>query len=185
MELNPKTKTTMQTLKQGKLWVGVKNNEACTLPRYVTQSTLQFTLNTTAIRLEVLDPDEVMTEQLLNSFVGKYVFAKDNSTSEIRLITSVETAEGTHNTYFIIIDEPFAHPTVGDYALNLADPYDYEPLYGVYNTSSTTMTIDGVAYPKKKTFMSFENTGPQKPIVVYGDGEYRITNSNNLTALVV
>ena len=169
----------MQTLKQQKLWVEVKSSEACTLPRYETQGTVELTVNNTAIRLEIVDVDGVMTEQLLNSFVGKYVFTSDGSTSEVRLITSVDIEAGAPDTCFLIIDTPFETTNPGDFALNIVDPTDYEPVYGVFNSGSSTFTIDGVAYTNTKQFFTFENTSPKAPVVIYGDATYNISNSTS------
>lgn len=171
----------MQTLKQQKLWALPVASGAYTLPRYETQSNAGITVVANAIRLVIKNTGDVMTERLLNSYVGKYLFVDDAAEAEVRLITSVDIVEGTPNFYYVIIESPFTITNFGDFDLNIVDPTDYEPVYGIFNESATAIYIDKVITPVvPRKFISFENSGPKAPVVVYADGAYTICNAPNI-----
>lgn len=167
----------MQTLKQQRTWFEKKDAESCTLPRYSTQDTVQVSIiPNTDIRLLLVDPDELINERLLKSFIGKYIFANYSGGGAVRAITSVDTETGTPNSYYVIIESPFpGEVAVGDQPLKLVDTADYEPVYCVA-AAGQVVKIDGVeTFPKPSGF-TIENSSPKAPIVLGSDGVYYISN---------
>lgn len=142
-----------------------------TLPLHSEFSAVTFAVVANAIRLQVTG----ITETQLNSLFDCWLLADDGaSTSEVRYIQEVELVDGTPDTYFVIIDEPFT-VAAGSYDFKYVDPSNAQRNNSVAAIDSNVY-VDGVDTITAGGSQTFEPDMPFKPIVLYSDTDFKVSN---------
>lgn len=145
-----------------------------TIPEYKEYVDATFTTVQAQVRLEVSG----ITEDQLKKLVNLYLLADDGSiNSQVRYIIGVEVVPGTPDTYFVIIDEPFANELgEGDLPLEYVDPNDAQ-LTNTISAGIRAINVDGVANVIKiGESVMFQPCEPFKPLVLLCSDPYRVSN---------
>lgn len=145
-----------------------------TLPLHTEFSGVTFTVAAGAIRLAV---SALTTQQLtkLNSAPKLWLLADDGTEgSEVRQIQYAELVDGTPDTYFVVVDEPFT-VAAATYDFKYVDPSDAQRNNTVIAVGSNVY-VDGVDTIPAGASQTFEPDMPFKPIVLYSDTDFKVSN---------
>ena len=132
----------MQTLAYKKPWIVGYDNEAATIPPFQIFASVTLVVVANKIRYQLAGITETEFNLLNDSL---YLFIQDQATTttgEARAITSLEKVEGTPDTFFAVIAEPFTLGA-GTYIVRYVDPQDWEPSISL-EVSTGVVAIDGV-----------------------------------------
>jgi hypothetical protein len=144
-----------------------------TLPLHSEFSGITFTVAASAIRLSVSALTALRAQKLNDG--DMWLLADDGTaTSEVRRIMSAEIVDGTPDTYFVTVDEPFT-VAPGAYEFKYVDPSDAQRNNTVIADLSNVY-IDGVDTIPAGASQTFEPDMPFKPIVLYSDTDYKVSN---------
>jgi hypothetical protein len=142
-----------------------------TLPEYREFATVTFTVVANAVRLQVSGITAIQIKKLLD----QYVLADNGAeTSEVRQVTGYEIVDGTPDTYFITVSEPFT-VAAGAYDLLYVLPEDAE-FSNTVIAGTEDVYIDGEPTLHAGETITFQPVEPFKPLVLFSDYPYRISN---------
>lgn len=173
----------MQTLAYKKPWLIPYDNEAVTVPPFnLFTSSVTLVVVAGKIRYQLSGITETEFNLLNDSL---YLFIQDeatNQTGDARAITYLEKIEGTPDTFFVVISEPFT-VGAGTYIVRYVDPQDWEPSISVEVTEGNVAFGggDSILAGNVRNFLA---TKPQEPVVLTpSGGVFRMTNTtiNNIT----
>jgi len=173
----------MQTLAYKKPWLTTYDNEAVTVPpavAFTSSVTLVVAANKIRYQLSGITETEF---NLLNDSL--YLFIIDQATGqtgEARAITYLEKIEGSPDTFFAVIAEPFT-VGVGTYIVRYVDPQDWEPSISV-EVEEGSVVFGGGDTILAGNVRNFLASKPQEPVVLTPSAAlFRMTNTtiNNIT----
>lgn len=172
----------MQTLAYKKPWTLPYDNEAVTIPPYQLFASVTLVVVANKIRYQLVGITETEFNLLNDSL---YLFIQDQATTttgEARAITSLEKVEGTPDTFFAVISEPFT-ASPGTYIVRYVDPQDWEPSISV-ECRVGTVSVEGAGTIVAGNVRNFLASKPQAPVVLIPEtAEFTMTNTtiNTLT----
>ena len=142
-----------------------------TMPMYEEYTAVTFAVVANRVRLQVTG----CTETQLRSLVDKYLLADDGAeTSEVRLVNEVQVVDGTPDTYFVIISEPFT-VAAASYDLLYVDPINSQ-LTNTVLAGVEAVYVDGVEAIAAGQEVTFNPAEPYRPLVLYSDYPYKLSN---------
>lgn len=142
-----------------------------TMPMYEEYTAVTFAVVANRVRLQVTG----CTETQLRSLVDKYLLADDGAeTSEVRLVNEVQVVDGTPDTYFVIISEPFT-VAAASYDLLYVDPINAQ-LTNTVLAGVEAVYVDGVEAIAAGQEVTFNPAEPYRPLVLYSDYPYKLSN---------
>lgn len=160
----------MGSLSNGRPYIR-EHSGVMTMPEYSEYSAVTFAVVANAVRLQVTG----ITETQLKALVDKYILADNGAeTSQVRLVNEIQIVDGTPDTYFVVINEPFT-VAAASYDLLYVDPINAQFVNTVI-AGTEDVYVDGEAVVLAGEAVTFEPAEPYRPLVLFSDYPYRLSN---------